>query len=582
MSQKSSLLDVSNKTADRASLAASLLIGVVFLASGSGKLLAPHEAPGQVIDFISAVAPQFLLTPWVLHFLYNILVPYVLPSAELVLGIMLLIGAAPRLAATLTIPLALAFASTNIWAIMRGNYPTCASCFGIWENIFGHLTPVQSLIIDITLLLLALAVILLHPGAFLSSRKRLSMAASRGKLWLHALRLNLRQYGVRGTVPIYLAALYTASGKAWKAITRDWRVATAVITGFFAIAGLASYFAVLSLLPRVTSVNISEISDSSALVSITLNQPRTVMLTLYDNRDNQIGVWSASIPAAQHRIVFDELLPATEYHFEITIEGTRRNSAVYHFVTTPPKEPPFISQITVLNVTDTSATITWVTTHPTSTEIAYWLAGSSEQKWLVGNDLTTEHKVTLTELSPEGTYYFRIRATDAYGKSAVAEKDGVFSLAVASEVTKRAPGFVLPTLDGYTVTLSQFKGKVVVLNFWSMWCSACRKELPLIQEVVNKPVPELVVLNIHLGGREDTIRNYLESQGLNLTVLLDKDGSVQNLYGVVQTPTVFILDRAGIIRFKNPRFTSAAELINIIQKTLNSPALIGATPLPGQ
>lgn len=582
MTRKRNLLAIPDKAADKTSLAASLIIGAVFLASGSGKLLAPHETPGQVIDFISAIAPQALLTPWVLHFLYNILIPYVLPSAELVIGIMLLIGAVPCIAATLTIPLALAFASTNVWLIMRGNYPTCASCFGIWENIFGHLTPLQSLIIDVALLLLALAVVFLHPGTFLSSRKRLTAAASRGKFWLHTLRTNFRQYGVRGAAPIYLTGLGTTSRKAWKAITRDWRVATAVITGFFAIAGLASYLSVLSLVPRVENVSISEILDSSAFVSITLNQPRIVTLTLYDDRNNRIGAWTTTIPGTQHGIVLDELLPATKYHFEITIEGTRQGSKTYHFATTPPKEPPFISKVTVLEVGDTNATITWTTTRPTSTEIAYWLAGSSEQKWIVDKDLTIEHKVALTELSPEGTYYFRIRATDAYGQTIVSEKDGVFSLAIAPEVTKRAPDFTLSSLDGYTVTLSQLKGKVVMLNFWSMWCSACRKELPVVQEVVNKSVPELVVLNIHLGGRGDTIRNYLESQGLNLTVLLDKDGSVANVYGVVETPMVFILDRASIIRFKDPKFTSATELANIIKKVLDSPALVGATKAPGQ
>ncbi len=582
MTQGHNLLAVSGKTTDRASLAASVLIGVVFLASGSGKLLAPHEAPGQVVDLISAIVPQALLTPYVLHFLYNILVPYILPSAELVLGIMLLIGAVPRLAATLTTPLAVAFASTNIWALSRGNYPTCASCFGIWENIFGHLTPLQSLIIDIVLLLLALAVIFFHPGTFLSSRKRFSAAASKSKLWLHTLRLNFKQYGVRQSAIMYLTALGSKTRQVWKTITRDWRVASVTIAAFFAIAGLASYFSALNLVPRVEGVNISEISDSSAFVNITLNKPRIVTLSLYDDHSNQTGVWTTTVPETQHGVILEGLLPATKYHFKITIEGMRQSPTAYYFTTTPPKEPPLISQITVLHVGDTSATITWNTNRPTTTEIVYWSAGSSEQRQVVGNDLTTQHELTLTDLSSESTYYFRIKATDAYGQDFMAEEDGVFSLGIAPEVTKRAPDFTLPSLDGDAVHLSELKGKVVMLNFWSMWCPACRKKLPVIQEVVNKSIPETVVLNIHLGGREETIKNYLESQGLDLTVLLDKDGSVQNIYNVVETPTVYILDRAGIVRLKNPRFTSAAELAITIRKVLDSPALIGAKVAPGQ
>ncbi len=582
MAKNRSSPPVSDKAADRTSLVAGILIGAVFLASGSGKLLAPHEAPGQIIDFVSAIAPQFLLTPWVLHFLYHILVPYILPGTELILGIMLLIGAVPRLAATLCIPLSIAFASTNIWAMARGDYPTCASCFGIWEELFGHLTPVQSLIIDIILLLLAATVVSFHPGTFFSNSKRLTAVTSRSKLWLHTLQLDLKQHGIRWTALTYLGNIGTGSRQVWKAATRNWRRAAVTILVLLAIAAAASYLAILDFTPRVVSVNISEVTDSSAFVSITLNRPGIVTLTLYDDRDNQAGVWATDIPGTQHNVTLDGLLPLTEYHFDITIEGVRRGSKVYHFATTPPKEPPFISRITVLDVNGTSATIAWRTTHPATSKIVYWSADSSKQIEVAGNGLTTEHKVILTDLSSESTYYFKIMATDPYGQTVVAERDGVFSLAVAPEVTKRAPDFTLPTFDGSPVSLGQFRGKVVMLNFWSMWCSACRKELPVIQELVNRSIPETVVLNIHLGGQEETVRNYLEGQGLDLTVLLDKDGSVQNMYDVVQTPTVFILDHAGIIRLKNPSFSSATELANTIRKVLDSPAIIGATANPGQ
>lgn len=564
------------ETADKASLAASILIGLVFLASGSGKLLAPHEAPGQLIDFISAVIPEAVLIPWVLHFLYNILVPYILPSAELILSIMLLIGFVPRLAAALCIPLVIAFASTNVWAIARGSYSTCASCFGIWENMFGHLTPTQSLIIDILLFLLATTVIFLHPGTFLSNRKSLTAMSAKSKTWLVTLRLNLKQYGIRRSVIMCLATLSSTAKQIWKIITGDWRRATACIAVLFAIAATASYFSVVNLVPRVVNVNISEVSDTSALVSITLNKPLTVTLTLYDDSNNQIGVWSTTISDTQHGIALDDLRPATRYHFQIGIEGMWSSSQSYSFITTPPKEPPLISKIAVSEVTDTSAIVTWTTTRPTTTEIAYWSTSSSEQKWIVGNDLTMEHRVTLDRLFQDDTYYFTIRATDAYSETAVAEKVGVFSLAIAPEVTKRAPDFALPSLENNIVSLSEFKGKVVVLNFWSIWCSACRKKLPVIQDVVNKHIPDTVVLNVHLAGREETIRNYLEGEGLDLIVLLDKDTSVQNAYGVTQTPTLFVIDGAGIVRFKDPRFSSAAELANVIRKVLDSPATIGS------
>lgn len=572
------LREVTNKV----SLAAGLLIGLVFLASGSGKLLAPHETPAQIVDFVSSVIPQVLLAPWMLDFLYYVFVPYVMPSAELLLSIALLLGFVPRLAATLCIPLLVAFASTNVWAILQGHYATCASCFGIWENIFGHLTPIQSLTIDSILLLLALTVIVLHPVNFLSSQARFMTIVSKSKASLTTLRLDIRQYGIKQLSRRYAEALGDKTKKIWRNITADWRWAISTIAIFFAIAAATSYFSVLNLTPRVLDVTVAEVSDTTALISVTLNKPEIVTLTLYDEQNNKIGVWSASIPETQHGIFLDELLPITNYHFRISLEDKQPGSTVYSFTTMPPKEPPFISHIVISDLSNFTATITWTTSRPATTEVAYWSGGSGDQRWLLDNELTSEHKVTITDLSPESTYYFRIQATDAYGQKTIAEKEGVFSLAIAPEPTKRAPDFTLQSLDGETVSLSTFKGKVVVLNFWNVWCSACRKEMPIIQEVADKHLSQVVILNIHLGGREDTIRNYLESEHFDLIVLHDKDTAVSGTYNVTQTPTVFVIDNAGIIRLKNPRFSSSAELTNTIQKVLDNPAVIGSTTSLGQ
>jgi uncharacterized membrane protein YphA (DoxX/SURF4 family) len=161
---------MSYKIRDTVSLAAALLIGFTFIASGTGKLFGDMETPAQVMGFINAMLPEALLTPLFIDFIYKILVPVVFPWAELILGIALLIGLMPRLAAVLTLPMIAAFMGTNIWTISTGEYSQCASCFGIWEKIFGYLTPYQSLGIDIILGLLALCVIFLQPGRFFSSR----------------------------------------------------------------------------------------------------------------------------------------------------------------------------------------------------------------------------------------------------------------------------------------------------------------------------------------------------------------------------------------------------------------------------
>ena len=125
----------------------------------------------QTIEFIGDIVPDALITQTTVFILFDIFIPYILPAIELLLGILLLVGLVPRLIAVLCLPLILAFMSNNIWSISQGldKFPECV-CFGIWEEIFGGLTPVQSLGYDILLFALSIVIILLYPGGFLSSR----------------------------------------------------------------------------------------------------------------------------------------------------------------------------------------------------------------------------------------------------------------------------------------------------------------------------------------------------------------------------------------------------------------------------
>jgi len=157
------------------SLVACILVGLTLIASGSGKAIGFGEVPGQTAEFVGDVLPAAFINSTTVFIIYEIFIPYIFPAAELILGIFLLIGFVPRLTAVICIPLTLLFMSNNIWSIMQGldKYPECA-CFGIWEELLGGLTPVQSLGYDIGLLILAVVIILLYPGVFLASREWLT------------------------------------------------------------------------------------------------------------------------------------------------------------------------------------------------------------------------------------------------------------------------------------------------------------------------------------------------------------------------------------------------------------------------
>jgi len=157
------------------------IVGLVLLAGGTGKLFGYGELPGQSIEFLNVIIPDWMGTPAFYAFIGEILFPYVLPLIEVFLAIALIIGFVPRLMATITLPLSAAFLANNVWAISQGTnkFPDCA-CFGIWEEMFGVLTPFQSMFIDIGLIILAIVIIVVYPGKYLASRSWLSSLFGKG------------------------------------------------------------------------------------------------------------------------------------------------------------------------------------------------------------------------------------------------------------------------------------------------------------------------------------------------------------------------------------------------------------------
>jgi uncharacterized membrane protein YphA (DoxX/SURF4 family) len=156
------------------SLAACIIIGLIFLVSSSGKLLDFGIVPGQTLDFVAFVIPESWLSQGMLTFL-DIFIGWIFPLAELIVALCLLTGFFPRLVSCFVIPMSMVFMANNIFSLAIGMdvYEKC-SCFGIWGVIFGSLTTVQSLSIDIVLFVLAIVVIMVTPIRFLSSQKWLA------------------------------------------------------------------------------------------------------------------------------------------------------------------------------------------------------------------------------------------------------------------------------------------------------------------------------------------------------------------------------------------------------------------------
>jgi peroxiredoxin len=116
----------------------------------------------------------------------------------------------------------------------------------------------------------------------------------------------------------------------------------------------------------------------------------------------------------------------------------------------------------------------------------------------------------------------------------------------APEVSAHAPDFTLQTLDGETVSLSDLRGQMVLINFWATWCGPCKLEMPIIQARYNDR--ELVVLAINFNENAERVQMFVDDLELTFPILLDPGGSIQELYRVRGYPTSYFVDADGVIR----------------------------------
>ena len=114
-----------------------------------------------------------------------------------------------------------------------------------------------------------------------------------------------------------------------------------------------------------------------------------------------------------------------------------------------------------------------------------------------------------------------------------------------------APAFTLLDTEGKPHQLADYRGQVVVLNFWATWCPPCREEMPAMERLHKMVANEsIAVVAINVGEDEDTIFLFTADYPVSFPLLMDQDGSVTQDYPVIGLPTTYIIDPAGIIRHR--------------------------------
>jgi len=134
----------------------------------------------------------------------------------------------------------------------------------------------------------------------------------------------------------------------------------------------------------------------------------------------------------------------------------------------------------------------------------------------------------------------------------------------------KAPDFTLKSFDGKTVKLSDYKGKVIIIDFWATWCPPCRKGIPDLISIQNDYKNDVVIIGISLDG-EKTLKDvpgFVKSYAINYPIVYGDDKVVAAYGGIEGIPTAFVVDRKGNIVDKHVGLVPKDTYVNKIKELL--------------
>ena len=277
----------------------------------------------------------------------------------------------------------------------------------------------------------------------------------------------------------------------------------------------------------------------------------------------------------------------------ITMDSNKSVTANFRLKETT---PPVISEVKADSNSDVSATITWLTDKPATGQVDYGKTKEYGLTAISNDELTTNHRVRMTGLEPNTTYYFSVKSSDKCGSEASATKMLITlrEIKLGERVGERALDFTLPYYNddnpespnkaGKTETLSTYIGKKkILLNFWSTFCGACIGEFPFIRGIYedeeladrNSENADFVVFTVCIDskideapGRIKTLEGKFSDEAGRFTfpILFDSVGQTKKDYHIWTIPETVFIDSDGIIRkIQIGRFQSQEEIEAILK-----------------
>ena len=132
-----------------------------------------------------------------------------------------------------------------------------------------------------------------------------------------------------------------------------------------------------------------------------------------------------------------------------------------------------------------------------------------------------------------------------------------------------ASGFTLEALDGSSVSLGEYRGNVVLINFWATWCPPCRAEIPDIEKAYQARQDDgFVVLGVNVEEPREAVAPFVEAMGMTYPVVLDEDGQVLKMYRAIGLPMSVLLDQDGVIQVRHVGVLTMEQLEDYLAQVL--------------
>lgn len=172
----------------------------------------------------------------------------------------------------------------------------------------------------------------------------------------------------------------------------------------------------------------------------------------------------------------------------------------------------------------------------------------------------------------EGTFTIRVSESE---QQEVSTSDPSISGAsgeavVGLEVGNLAPEFASQTVEGEAVSLADYRGKVVILNFWATWCGPCKVEMPEFQAAYEQfSGKDFAVVAVNFGETGATIGAFQSELGLTFPLVMDERGDIQEQFGVFSYPTTYVLNPQGVITQKIVGPMTASQVETLVNAALS-------------